>query len=1142
MSNNFEIFFSNQLDVLYERLKHSLFSPHGSNAPFMKRIVVVYGPAMKTWLMLKMAQDIELKVAFGIEFIYLNHSFEYLLKLTTSAKQLHIPSLLELTFAIETVLKNILKNFKTLSTEDQNEWRFLVNYLKLPEHQLIANIKLTRKMQRRLIGLSQHLARLFQDYGRYAPDLTQKWEISNGFIDWQGQLWRQIFMDGKNWTYPAKALVQKGQSTLTCSVHFFSISFISQIEFNFLNRLSESLSLNYYLLSPCAVFWSDIRSDRERASLQTYLHSRGLGSKFIELEKFLRDRNPLLANFGRLGREMACQIEESHAVIKASYLLPHHVQELNLDVADNDDFYFIETKNSLTLLHALQTDLLTMRNLQGLPQIDLKQEDKSIQLHVTSCKRREVEVLYQNLLGIISADRSISPSDIIVMAPQITDYVPYIHSRFGNKESQFDFQILDLGLQTQNELVQGFLQLIQLGESDWNAFQLLKLFEHPSFQRRHGLSSSDLFVIKKWIERTRIYWGEDLHHRDEILERRHCKNGMIEKTAIGTWNHGLTRLLYGLAQFEENSLVDFSQSDLLGKWIALIHSLRDDLLLFHDETEMSVNDWINFLNCILENYFQADLEKSDSVQEFEEMKKNFEMLRIASRSFPKATFSFESVKTNLINLLNQGGIVYRENHFESVRFCSLTPLRSIPAKVIAILGLQEDSFPRLNHPSSLNKMTSNEFSGYYPSSNDHDRYLFLEAVHSAQDFFLLSYQTDSQKDGKEKQPSIAVQELFSYLDQFYLINGEKITSKCIYRHPFDSFDSTYFLAQSPLVNFSQIDFKMACIINNNLSADPHRFVNQFSINERPLKEIIANQSQIDLKHLTAVARNPIKFHLNKVLEIHLQTDEDRKLKIDEDLTISALNKYLFKQQSLKEPLDKVLNKAERDGKLPMGIFKDVATRRLKYEVEDIHKCLKRHSIHQNDFFQIDFSSICTTPTQIDDSLWLFPAPKLLYEKDFQLSIEGNISNITSKGFVALNKLSLSDLWKIWPEFLMYSHAVKLCPEQLESQLISAVSTKSKKTFFNDPDKYLKQFVQYYSLCVQNFSPLMPDWLTFILSKDKNGLEEKLKQLFTDSFDVYKDHYLKWIFNPSYLIESSNLIDQWNPIAQELLSEITENWF
>ena len=74
MTQEFKFFFSNDLNFLYENLKSNLFHP--SPHPFLRRLIIVYGPAMKSWLTMQMAQDPDLGIATGIEIIYLNEAFE----------------------------------------------------------------------------------------------------------------------------------------------------------------------------------------------------------------------------------------------------------------------------------------------------------------------------------------------------------------------------------------------------------------------------------------------------------------------------------------------------------------------------------------------------------------------------------------------------------------------------------------------------------------------------------------------------------------------------------------------------------------------------------------------------------------------------------------------------------------------------------------------------------------------------------------------------------------------------------------------------------------------------------------------------------------------------------------------------------
>lgn len=1152
MEKKLEIYFSNRLEVLYQQLKRSLFGP--ATTPLMKRIVVVYGPAMKTWLTLRLAQDPELNVAMGIEVIYLSEAFETLLKLSTRETIGHLPGRLELALAIEKELMAVIHDYQNLSLEEQQDWSSLIQYLKLDPLRLNPKLRLPRKIEKRLIGLGQHLARLFHDYGRFASKMVAKWELP-ATQGWQPRLWRRLFSGKMLWTYPARALLQNGIPDILFTVHFFSISFVTVSEFAFLNRLSKHRPVCYYLLSPCAVFWSDIRSERESVYLQKYWN-RKFGSdspQVCQLEELLRDRNPLLANFGRLGREMAMQIEESQALTEAQYVLPENVKTLHEDLSFNDELFLTETKDPLSLLHAVQADLLMMRNPQGIPPVPLE-ESQSIQLHIASNKRREVQILYQNLLGLIAKDPSLCPSDMIVMAPQISEYVPYIQSTFGLFDSQLDYQVLDLGMHMQSEIVQGFLQLIELCESRWNTSNLLQLFEHRSFQRRHHVTPNDYLIIRKWVEEAGIRWGEDWLHRNELLQKSYCEQGMVEKTSVGTWDYGVSRLLFGLTTVVDESpsmhsevppcsIVDFSQTELLGKWMLLLHALRDDLSPLEDQTRMTMEDWVNFLVCLLENYFQPDYENPPSIEEYDELKAQLNVLRNSARFFKESLYPFASIKTHLMALLQQHAMTYREDHLQSVRFCSLVPLRSIPAKVIAFLGMQEGAFPRSTPHSSLDLMIGNEEADYAPLAPDYDRYLFLEALHSAQDYLLLSYQGYSQQDGKEMQPSLIVEEFFSYLDKFYTIQGKKVSECCVFRHPFDAFDEKYFAKDSIFSHgFSHNDYLAAKAYHKLQKGLPHCFLNDFTRIEPPESIEKETHSQLELRNLTAAARNPIKFHLNHAMEIYLKTEEDRQLKTEEDFTISALDKYQMKHSALLEPIDLILRNAEREGKLPFGLFKEVAGKSLKEEIKEIHERLSNHAVDLTDMVQMEFSSSCSHPAQLDENRWLFPAVSFTDEEGCAISIVGKLSHATSRGLIVLSKGTLSEAWKAWPQFLLYCHAAKLCPEKFDPQLILTFSAKPKKAFFEDPEPYLKQFVRYYTLCQQNFSPLLPDWIPLILEGNLSGLQDKMRQLFTESFGGYQNKDLRWILNKHQLPSPEVLMHYWKKEAEQLFGDIIQFWY
>lgn len=1149
MAEQFEVFYSNRLEILYQNLKKSLFG--SVSYPLARRLIIVYGPAMKNWLMLRMAQDEELSVATGLEFVYLNQTFDTLLHLF-QAHPLHIPNELEIALAIEKELKYFIYHFHELEEKDQSLWLPILSYLKIEKNSLSHFFCLTRKMEKRLIGLSQLLAQHFRDYGRYAPSLMQQWETST-LTGWQQQLWQRLFNGSLEWSYPCREFKRDLIVPPHYEIHFFSISFINRSEFEFLGYLARQTPVYYYALSPCAVFWSDIRSDKEASHLQMYWQQR-LGkesSRVLQLEELLQDRNPLLANFGRLGREMAVCIEEQMAQCHSLYVLPSHVQELDPDFALYDDLHLEETHAPLTLLHAIQADMLLMRNPQELSPIELKPDD-SIQMHIAPTLQREVQILYHNVLKLIEKEQgNLQPCDIIVMAPTIADYTPYIQTIFGSPESQLDFQILDLGMHIQNEMVQGFLQLLALSESRWDVTHLLQLFGHRALQRRFHLSQSDYYTIRDWIEKAGIRWGDDLQHRNELLERHHCQNRMIEQTGIGTWDYGLTRLLTGLttnmssSSLELDTLpcdhIDFSQGDLLGQWIRLLHALRDDLAPLHDRSQMTLSDWTDYLVCLLDHYFQPDLNDEQSIEDYEDLKDQFERLRAASKSFKETTYSFQTVKMHLQNLMKHKGIVYRENQVQTVRFCSMMPLRSIPAKVVALLGMQEGGFPRPTHSSSLNLMLGQELAHYCPSATDLDRYLFLESLHSASDYLLISYQGYNYKEAKEYHPSLVIEELFSYLDKFYTLEGKKPSDTCTYLHPFDSFHESYFQSDSRLPNYSLRDYRAAQVYYKTDKQAPHRFIQEFILTVEPELAQTDKSLIIELKHLLAAVRNPIKFHLNQALDIYIEKEEDRQIKNDEEFSLSALDKYVLKQSALKEPIRAVLNRAEKEGKMPFGLFKEVASRHLKEEADELQQRLQKHQLSRNDLFQIEFCSNCTKPIQFEPDYWLIPAPSLTYENGRTIQIVGKLPYVTTKGLIVLSRGSLTETWKAWPQFLLYLYATSWHPDKLDHQLIMTHAAQPKAPFFDDPFPYLKQLIDYYHVCLKTFSPLMPDWIPAILKGDINELQEKMQQTFSVGFGEYPHHDLRWILHKDYLPNSQQIIEKWQEQAEFLLADLVHHW-
>lgn len=85
------------------------------------------------------------------------------------------------------------------------------------------------------------------------------------------------------------------------------------------------------------------------------------------------------------------------------------------------------------------------------------------------------------------------------------------------------------------------------------------------------------------------------------------------------------------------------------------------------------------------------------------------------------------------------------------------PMRSIPFKVVCLLGMNDGVYPRQLAPLGFDLMSQKPKRGDR-SRRDDDRYLFLEALISAQQKLYISYIGRSIQDNSERFPSVLVQE------------------------------------------------------------------------------------------------------------------------------------------------------------------------------------------------------------------------------------------------------------------------------------------------------------------------------------------------------------------------------------------------
>lgn len=610
----------------------------------------------------------------------------------------------------------------------------------------------------------------------------------------------------KKWTYPLRMLPSLKKRPSEASIHLFSFSHLPPLYFHFFQQLP---SVHFYQLSPCREFWSDLSTE-----------------------------HPLLTHFGRVGREMARLIEESDLIIDEDY----------------------ETPKNETQLHQLQRELLHL-------EVYDKIEDHSIELHISTTEHDEIRNLHHALIKLMN-ETKVEPQDILVMAPDITRYEPYIRTVF--KEG-VPYQIADMPMQHGSSEVEGFFLWLDLEKRRYSAPALLELFHHPLFRKKIGWNEEDLLQIREWIEATGIRWGLDADNRNALLKMRQCPGGIDDEGA--TWKAGIDLLLEELAIPYEPKRIDFAQAELLGEWKGLLEQIALDSALFRQR--LTLREWVERLKTLHLSYFS----------ESEIVIHHLENLARAGRHLSERFYSFGTIRELLREVVGDKSMTVNPHLIQAVRFCSMLPMRAIPAKVICLIGMNHDAFPRKENLFSLDMLKDQ--GDYAPSRLDFDRYLFLEALLSVRDKLIISYLGSDPYDLTPWPPSSVVAQLLPYIHKTV-------------KHPL----------RTPL---------------KERKAPPVLFAYHPQKIEIP-------PCRIDMNDLIRPFRSPLRHYLYHQ-GIHVR--DEKMIHQEEAFQLSALRKAILRKSG-----ESAFKKAKREGDFPIGRFGLLAQKQLREEIDALPKNLE----------------------------------------------------------------------------------------------------------------------------------------------------------------------------------------------------------
>ncbi|MGH3678121.1 MAG: exodeoxyribonuclease V subunit gamma [Mycobacterium sp.] len=611
----------------------------------------------------------------------------------------------------------------------------------------------------RRYAVARRLAGLFASYARQRPQLLVDWENDiAGDIDpdllWQPPLWRAL-VDRVDADPPhvrhqtTLARLRATPSDLPERLSLFGHTRLPATDIELLQALSTHHDLHLWLPHPSDDLWQRLND------LHDLVPRREDTSRH-------HARHPLLDTLGRDLREL----------------------QRSLPAGDTDEFVGAATRPD-TLLGWLQSDICANEVRPGSRL--LTESDRSVQVHSCHGAARQIDVLRDVLLGQLQDDPTLEPRDILVMCPDIETYAPLIVAAFGLGEvpgrshpaHRLRVRLADRSLVQTNPLLGVAAQLLDIADTRATASQVLNLAQTPPVRAQFAFTDDDLDTISQWVRQSGIRWGFDATHRGPYR---------LDHFAQNTWRFGLDRILTGVAMSDDaHAWIDTAlplddvgsdRVDLAGRFAEFVDRLTavaDRLTGVRPLTE-----WLDALRDGVEALTRVG---AGDVWQTGQLQREFSKVLTEAATRTDTEMRLTDVRSLMAGHL--AGRPTRANfRTGTLTVCTMVPMRSVPHRVVCLVGLDDGVFPRLDLVDGDDALARRPMTGERDIRSE-DRQLLLDAICAATETLVVTYTGTDEHTGAHRPPAVPLLELLDALDQ---TTPDPVRERVVVEHPLQPFD------------------------------------------------------------------------------------------------------------------------------------------------------------------------------------------------------------------------------------------------------------------------------------------------------------------------------------------------------------------
>ena len=641
----------------------------------------------------------------------------------------------------------------------------------------------------RRFGVVRHIADLFDRYGVHRPHMIQAWAggKADGADGWQAELWRRL-RDRIDRPSPAERLagacqrIRQDPAVLEIPdrLALFGLTRIPRSHLDVLAAMASGREVHVFGLHPSPALWGRVEETLDRG--------RPIPNVRREDPTAELPVNRLLASWGRDVRELQL------VLAGAGESIDHHHELPGGEVR--------------SLLAAIQDDIRHDRQPPGLPLPDqpdlrplLAAGDHSVQIHACHGRARQVEVLRDAVLHLLAEDPTLEPRDVIVMCPDIETFAPLIQATFGSglaaREDEeggapglpdLRVRLADRSLRQTNPVLGVVTQVLALADQRATASELLDLAGREPVRRRFHFDDDDLSRMQEWVAASGIRWGFDAQHREPF------KLGSLN---ANTWRRGLDRILVGVAMTEDDRRlvegvlplddVDSGAIDLVGRFAEFVDRAgRAADALTHPKP---IGLWIDAVAQAADAL--TDTSERESWQRRELQRVLGDVAAESGNDAGKGPeLELADVRVLLADRLRgrPTRANFRTGH---LTVCTLVPMRSVPHRVVCVLGLDDGEFPRRSRRDGDDLLLAEPHVGDRDPRTE-DRQMLLDALMAASERLIITYTGNDERTNVRRPPAVPVGELLDVVERTVRCERGEAHEQIVIHHPLQPFDPRNF--------------------------------------------------------------------------------------------------------------------------------------------------------------------------------------------------------------------------------------------------------------------------------------------------------------------------------------------------------------